>query len=201
MNYKFIDKGNKLTICLLHGTGGDEEDLIFLGELMDKKANILGLRGNIVENGMNRFFKRIAPGILDEESLKKETKNLYSFLKEFSEDKGLSLTNFIFLGFSNGANILASLLFHFGNIFKANILLHPMRPFTEFNVENQAGALIYLTGGLNDKITPLNEIKKLANIFKENNANVTLNIYKYGHQLSEKEIKDLKSWYKKAIKI
>ncbi len=200
MKYKFIDKASKTTICLLHGTGGGEEDLIFLGELIDNKANILGIRGNIIENGMNRFFKRLAPGLLDEESIKQETNNLSDFLQVFSEENNLKLNNFVLLGFSNGANILASMLYHYGNIFKANILLHPMRPFREFNLINQANNLIYLTGGLKDEITPPKEVEKLAALFSKYNANVTLNLYNYGHQLSEKEIKDIKTWYKKVIK-
>ncbi|MCF7924643.1 MAG: dienelactone hydrolase family protein [Candidatus Izimaplasma sp.] len=198
---KFINKNHKRTLVLLHGTGGDENDLIFLGELIDSSANILGIRGNIVENGMNRFFKRKAPGILDEENIREEAHNLQNFLVEFSKEHDLNIKEFVTLGFSNGANILASLLYHYGNIFKANILLHPMRPFKEFTLVNQSGNLIYITSGLNDKITPINESEKLRILFEEKSAIVNLKTYNFGHQLSEIEIRDLVNWYKKiAIK-
>src|SRR5690625_1592958 len=116
MKMKHIfQKGNdpsKPTLLLLHGTGGTEQDLLPLSENIDPDANILSVRGNVSENGMPRFFRRLAEGVFDEEDLIFRTKELNEFLDEAAETYGFDRDQVVAVGYSNGANIAASLLFH-----------------------------------------------------------------------------------------
>ena len=101
------------TLLLLHGTGGTESDLLPLAEIIDADANVLSVRGNVQENGMPRFFKRLAEGVFDEEDLISRTKELYEFLDEAAVEYQFDRNYVIAIGYSNGANIAASLLFHY----------------------------------------------------------------------------------------
>src|SRR5690554_5332965 len=100
------------TLLLLHGTGGNEFDLQPLAERIDPEANVLSVRGNVLENGMPRFFRRLAEGVFDEEDLIFRTKELNDFLDEAAERYEFNRNEIIAIGYSNGANIAASLLFH-----------------------------------------------------------------------------------------
>lgn len=197
MFYKFIDKSSDQTLVLLHGTGGDEHDLLFLGEQINPKANLLGLRGRINENGLNRFFKRLSPGVFDIDNLIEETKYLDKFLKAFIKVNNLNKDGISLIGFSNGANIIGSHIYHYGKVYDTYILMHPMVPINDFDIVNQNQNKILITAGDNDPLVSLEETKELSKLLIEKNANLTLKIYSYGHRLSEKEIKDTKKWYKK----
>jgi phospholipase/carboxylesterase len=197
IEYNFINKNSSRTLVLLHGTGGDENDLMFLGENIDKLVNLLGLRGRINENGMNRFFKRLQPGVFDTENLVEETKYLHKFLQAFAKVNTLKTEEMVLLGYSNGANIIASLIYHFGQFYKAHILLHPMVPIKDFDIVDQTNNKIFISAGENDPIVPMKEAKELYGLLKDKNADVIFNVYKYGHNLSDKEIQDIKKFCKK----
>jgi len=197
IEYSFTNKNSDRTLVLLHGTGGDENDLMFLGENIDKSANLLGLRGRINENGLNRFFKRLKPGVLDEDNLIEETKYLHKYLQAFAKVNQIDVSEMVLLGYSNGANIIASLIYHFGKFYKAQILLHPMIPYKDFEIIKQEYNKIFISAGENDSIVPMEQAKELANLLENKNADVSFNVYKFGHRLSDKEIKDMKKWYKK----
>lgn len=119
---------SKPVLLLLHGTGGNELDLLPLAEIMDPEASVLSVRGNVLENGMPRFFRRLAEGIFDEEDLIFRTKELNEFLDEAAKTYEFDRTNIVAIGYSNGANIAASLLFHYENALKGAVLHHPMVP-------------------------------------------------------------------------
>ena len=175
------------TFVLLHGTGGDEYDLIPLAKAILPGASILSLRGNINEQGMNRFFKRHAPGILDEASVVQETHNVMNFLTEASSTYSFSLNQAIALGYSNGANLLASLLFHYGDVFQGVLLHHPMMPLTNPNVIAQTSK-IWIGAGSNDPIVPQPQTTELHRVLQSAGANVALEWYSAGHQLSAVEL-------------
>src|SRR5918994_647130 len=107
---KYDDPNKKLTLVLLHGTGGNEEDLIFLGKEIEPNAAILSPRGKVLENGMPRFFRRLAEGVFDIEDLKSRTYELGDFIQKCSLNYKFDLRKTIAVGFSNGANIAASIL-------------------------------------------------------------------------------------------
>lgn len=199
MDYKFINNESDRTIVLLHGTGGDENDLIFIGQQIDPKANLLGLRGRINEHGMNRFFRRIKPGVFDIDNLVEETKYLHKFLQTFAKINQLDSSKMVLLGFSNGANIIASLIYHYGKFYQAHILLHPMIPIRNFKVVKQDQNLVFISAGDNDPIVPFSEVQDLVEILENHGAEVEFKVYSFGHSLSEKELIDIQKFYKKKV--
>ena len=199
MEHKFIKKSNSRLMILFHGTGGNEFSLIPLAESIDNESSILGIRGNVNENGLNRFFKRIRPGVFDQESLMEETENLKVFLDDFLSKNDFSYEEINLIGYSNGANILASLILIYGNIAKTTILLHPMVPFRNKEYALLENQRILLTSGKNDPIVPFQESEELNSIFLNKGADIDFYVYSEGHGISNKEIEDIMKWYRKII--
>ena len=185
----------KSTLLLLHGTGGTEQDLLPIAESIDPEANVLSVRGNISENGMNRFFKRLAEGVFDEEDLVKQTDVLHDFLDESSKKYQFDRTNIIAIGYSNGANIAGSLLFHHEHALKGAILHHPMVPRRGMTLPDLKGVNVFIGAGHNDPLCTEAESKELTEILEENGANVRLHWENQGHQLTASEVEAAKLWY------
>lgn len=183
------------TLLLLHGTGGNEFDLLPLAEIVDKEANVLSVRGNILENGMPRFFKRLAEGVFDEEDLVFRTKELNEFLDEAAEKYEFDRNNIVAIGYSNGANIAASLLFHYQSALKGAILHHPMVPRRGVQLPDLTGTSIFIGAGTNDPICPATESEELQSLLEQANAAVTLHWENRGHQLTQAEVDAAKKWY------
>lgn len=184
------------TLVLFHGTGGDEYDLVSIAKAIDDKASILSLRGAVNEHGLNRFFKRIKPGVFDEEDLKKRTIDIIAFLKNHIQTYKLDENNIVALGYSNGANIISSILIHEPSLFNSVLLHHPMVPYQHIDMPSLHKKNIFIAAGENDPICSKDEPIKLKGLFEKAGANVTLTWYYQGHQLTELEIKDAKAWYK-----
>ena len=140
-------KTTKPTLLLLHGTGGNEHDLVGLGKEIDGAANILSVRGNVLENGMPRFFKRLAEGVFDMEDLQFRTEELKNFIDESAENYEFDRDNVVAIGYSNGANIAANLLFEYKNVLKGAILHHPMVPRRGVEIPALPGAPYLLVQG------------------------------------------------------
>ncbi len=193
-----FQKGNdqtKPTLLLLHGTGGTEQDLLPLAGEIDEDANVLSVRGNVTEGGMPRFFKRLAEGVFDEEDLIARTKELYDFLDEAAEEHGFDRNNIVAVGYSNGANIAGSLLFHYQDSLKAAILHHPMVPRRGIELPNLSGKNVFIGAGTNDPICSAEESEDLKSLLKNAGANVDLHWENMGHQLSMGEVKAAAEWY------
>lgn len=188
--------GTKPTLLLLHGTGGTETDLLPIAELIDNDAAVLSVRGNVLENGMPRFFRRLAEGVFDEEDLVFRTKELYDFLNEASERYSFDRQNVIAVGYSNGANIAGSLLFHYHDALKGAILHHPMVPIRGLHLPDLSAASVFIGAGINDPICPREETEELESLLKEAGADVQLHWENFGHQLTHQEAKAAASWYK-----
>lgn len=191
-------KGNgetNRTLLLLHGTGGNENDLLPLANHIDPSANVLSVRGNVLENGMPRFFRRLAEGVFDEEDLIFRTKELNEFLDEAAEKYEFDRNNIIAVGYSNGANIAASLLFHYENALKGAILHHPMVPRRGIELPNLTGTDVFIVAGTNDPICPAKESEDLYSLLENAGANVKLHWEDYGHQLTMNEVIAARSWY------
>ncbi|SOC10763.1 phospholipase/carboxylesterase [Ureibacillus xyleni] len=185
----------KPVFLLLHGTGGNEHSLLQLAEIIDPDASILSVRGNVLENGMPRFFKRLAEGIFDEEDLILQTNELNNFLDEAASKYGFNRQNIIAIGYSNGANIAASLLFHFKDSLKGAILHHPMVPLRGITLPNLTGTHVFISAGTNDPICPKQESDELQALLKEAHASVTMHWENHGHQLTMSEVQAAKVWY------
>src|SRR5699024_871151 len=140
----------KPTLLLLPGTGGTEEDLLQVAGLIDPDANVLSVRGNVSENSMPRFCKRLAAGDFDEEDLIFRTEELNDFLDEAAETYHFDRGNVRAIGYSNGANIAASLMFHYQNALKGAILHHPMVPRRGIELPDLSGKTVFIGAGKND---------------------------------------------------
>ena len=200
MKHLFI-KGSdqtKPTLLLLHGTGGTERDLLPLAAEIDPSANVLSVRGNILENGMSRFFRRLAEGIFDEEDLIFRTKELNEFLDEAAEQYEFNRTNILALGYSNGANIAASLLFHYENALSGVILHHPMVPRRGIALPDLTDTPIFISAGTNDPICPSKESEELYDLLEKAHAKVDIHWESNQHQLTYSEVAAAAKWYQTA---
>lgn len=191
-----FQKGTKeITLLLLHGTGGTERDLIGLAKEIDPEANILSVRGQVVEQGMPRFFRRIAEGVFDMEDLRFRTDELLAFIKESAAQYEFDAAKVVAIGYSNGANIAGSLLFrHHGSLAGA-ILHHPMVPDREASIPDLSGVHVWIGAGTNDFMCSPKESEKLEQLLANAGARVQVGWFDYGHQLTMSEVQAAKTWY------
>ena len=183
------------TLLLLHGTGGNELDMLPLAGMIDQEASVLSVRGNVLENGMPRYFRRIAEGVFDEEDLIFRTKELNEFLNDAAKEYKFDRKNIVAIGYSNGANIAASLLFHYEYALKGAILHHPMVPRRGIELPNLADTSVFIAAGTNDPICPAEESTELKSLLENANAEVQIHWENYGHQLTQSEIAAARKWY------
>ncbi|MEK5440413.1 alpha/beta hydrolase [Fredinandcohnia sp. FSL W7-1320] len=187
----------KPTLLMLHGTGGNELDLLPLAGRIDDEASILSVRGNVLENGMPRFFRRLAEGVFDIEDLIFRTKELNEFLDEAADKYEFNRNNILAIGYSNGANIAASLLFHYQDAIKGAILHHPMVPRKGIELPDLTGKSVFIAAGTNDPICSPMESTELQSLLEKANANVEIHWESRGHQLTVTEVEAAAQWYKK----
>ena len=187
------------TLFMLHGTGGTEMDLVPIAERISPGSSVLSVRGNVLENGMPRFFKRLTEGVFDEEDLKYRTEELRDFLDEAAHKYGFDRHNVLAIGYSNGANIAGSLLFHYENVLAGAILLHPMVPIRDIQLPEMPNLPVFIGAGRNDPICPPEETEELAEMLADKNADVTLHWENYGHQLTYAEIDAAANWFRKRF--
>lgn len=187
----------KPTLLLLHGTGGTENDLLPLADKIDPESNVLSVRGNVLENGMPRFFRRLAEGIFDEEDLIFRTNELNEFLDEAADKYDFDRNNIVAIGYSNGANIAASLMFHYRDALAGAILHHPMVPRRGISLPDLSGKRIFIAAGTNDPICPAQESEDLKALLDQAGANVELHWENRGHQLTFDEVEAASKWYMK----
>ena len=187
---------NKPTLLLLHGTGGNELDLLPIAGMIDEEASVLSVRGNVLENGMPRFFRRLAEGVFDIEDLIFRTKELNDFLDEAAVKYGFDRNNVIAVGYSNGANIAASLLFHYQNALKGAILHHPMVPRRGIELPDLSGKSVFIAAGTNDPICSPVESEELKSLLEKANAKVDMHWENRGHQLTLQEVEAAAQWYR-----
>ena len=193
MKHIYKDHKSAYTFLLLHGTGGDEHDLLGIAQYLNPNFNVLSVRGEIQERGMNRFFKRLAEGVFDEEDLVFRTHQLHDFVNMKAIEYGFDRTKVIALGYSNGANIAASILFHYQNAFDRAILLHPMVPLRK-ELPDLSDVSIFIGAGKNDPICPPEQSIELERLLREAHAKVNLHWENNGHRLTQSELDAIKVW-------
>ncbi len=155
--HEFVPGTSDRTLLLLHGTGGNEHDLIPLGRELDPKAALLSPRGKILENGMPRFFRRLAEGVFDVEDLKQRTNELADFVAAAVQHYKLAADCLVAVGYSNGANIAASMLLLRPEIFHAAILFRAMVPLVPENLPDLSPVRVWVGAGNQDPIIPTSE--------------------------------------------
>jgi phospholipase/carboxylesterase len=198
MQYVYKSSGNPeaMTLLLLHGTGGNEHDLIPLANYFGSDINILSLRGNTSENGMPRFFKRLAMGVFDEEDLEFRTHEMVSFIKELAEKEKFDATKIIALGYSNGANIAGATLFLHPNFLAGAILFRPMLPFHHQEIQfNFNKTPIFLSSGNEDTMVSAAEIENYVEALNFAGFEVTNFTINTGHNLSQLDLDLAVEWF------
>jgi phospholipase/carboxylesterase len=183
------------TLLLLHGTGGNEEDLIPLAYELDERAAILSPRGKVLENGVApRFFRRLAEGVFDVDDLKFRTNELADFVNDASKFYGFDLQHIIAVGYSNGANIASSILLLRPEIVSAAILFRAMIPLIPETLPDLTNKHIFMSSGLYDPIVPKQEAERLFSLFRKAGAKVSLYWQNSGHELAIEDVQKAKEW-------
>src|SRR5215467_15281134 len=162
--HEFVPGTSNRTVLLLHGTGGDERDLIALGRELDPNAALLSPRGQVLENGMPRFFRRIAEGVFDLEDLKYRANELADFVTAAAQHYGFATDQLVAVGYSNGANIAASMLLLRPGILSRAILFRAMVPLFPETKPNLSSVRVWIGAGTNDPIIPMSETNALADL-------------------------------------
>jgi phospholipase/carboxylesterase/glyoxalase family protein len=188
------DPNSKLIVLALHGTGGDESDLIPLAEMLVPGAAILSPRGKVLENGMPRFFRRLREGVFDFEDVKFRARELVEFIASAAAAYQFDAANLMAVGYSNGANIAAAiLLLHPGAISRA-VLLRSMVPIEPEHPPNLEGAAVFMAAGRRDPIIPPAETQRLAAMLREYGAQISLEWNDADHRLATSDIQAARKW-------
>lgn len=186
---------NSLTLLLLHGTGGDETDLIPIARKLEiTNASILSPRGKVIENGMPRYFRRLAEGIFDIEDLKFRTNELADFVQKASKTYALDLNRIIAIGYSNGANIAASVLLVRPEILSDAILFRPMIPLVPNTLPNLSSKRVLISAGLHDPIVASYQTKDLFDLLEKVGAKVSIQWQNSGHELTQRDMTAARKW-------
>lgn len=181
-------------ILALHGTGGDEHDLVPLARDLAPGAGILSPRGAVLENGMPRFFRRIAEGVFDLEDLRRRTDDLARFVRDAASAYGFAGRPVHAVGFSNGANVAASLLLRHPGLLQGAVLYRAMVPFEPGTPPSLAGTRVLLSEGRSDPIVPTENAERLAAILREAGAEVALEWQVASHQLVRRDLDVGRAW-------
>lgn len=183
------------TLLLLHGTGGDENDLVSLGRQLAPEAGLLSPRGKVLENGMPRFFRRLAVGQLDIPDLMTRTDELAHWLATAADEYGFRPEGLIGLGLSNGANIAVSLLFRRPGTLAGAALLRPMLPYRpEEDLELEGTPVLVASGG-RDNLVPSEESRDLAQVLEARGARVDYHFDPAaGHALTQTDLAATRDW-------
>lgn len=192
--HEFLPGSSPRTLLLLHGTGGNERDLISLGRELDPNASLLSPRGKVLENGMPRFFRRLAEGVFDLEDLKKRTHELADFVIAAAKHYKIDIRHMIAVGYSNGANIAASILLLRPETFAAAILFRAMVPFVPETQPDLSSVRVLIGAGSIDPIVPASETKQLAELLRSAGADVTIRFFQGGHELTQADVHAAQEW-------
>jgi phospholipase/carboxylesterase len=181
-------------LLLLHGTGGNEDDLLPLGRMISPGSALLSPRGKVLEGGMPRFFRRLAEGVFDEEDVRRRALELADFVAEARQAYGLPAP--IALGFSNGANIAAAMLQLRPQSLAGAILLRAMVPLQDTPRSKLEGLPVLIVSGAADPIIPAENAERLAASLAADGALVQHRVLPVGHGLSQADITLAQTWIK-----
>jgi phospholipase/carboxylesterase len=192
--HEFVPGRSERTLLLLHGTGGNERDLIPLGRELDSSASLLSPRGKILENGMPRFFRRLGEGVFDIEDLQKRTHELADFVAAAAAHYQFAADKVIAVGYSNGANIGASVLLLRPETLSGAILFRAMLPLIPDTQPNLSSVRVWIGAGVKDPIIPASGTNRLAQLLREAGADVTVRFFEAGHNLTNHDLEAARDW-------
>jgi predicted esterase len=182
------------TLLLLHGTGGDENDMVPLAQSLLPGAAVLSPRGAVRERGAPRFFARLAEGVFDLEDLALRTQQLMRFVNGAIARYGIDQKKLIAVGFSNGANIAASVLLTGPPLFSHAVLFRAMVPFEPRQPAKLNGTPVLLSSGEWDTIATPEQARRLQSLLTAAGANTTVNFFDSGHELTRDDIIGAAGW-------
>lgn len=191
--YYYQDNAAPTTAVLLHGTGGDEHDLLPLAQSLRRSMNLLSLRGNVVEHGMHRFFRRTGPGVFDESSIRKEAQSIEQFVNTFVEQNRLQLDDLVWIGYSNGANMIAAVVLLYPHLVRQAVLLHPMVPLQVAAVDLR-NTRVGITYGQRDRMILLGQTRALIELLERCGAAVDTFSHEGGHEIATSEVRWIDSF-------
>jgi predicted esterase len=182
------------TLLLLHGTGGNENDLLDLGRAIDPEAALLSPRGKVLENGAPRFFRRLAEGVFDEADVVTRAHQLAGFIAAAAQRYEIDPARLMAVGYSNGANIAAAIMLLGLAPFHRAILLRPMVPLAQVQAADLKNAQILLSAGQRDPIAQPSIVKKLGDLFRAAGAEVEFVVQPSGHELGAADVETAQRW-------
>jgi phospholipase/carboxylesterase len=192
--HEFIRGKSERALLLLHGTGGNERDLIPLGRELDPNASLLSPRGKTLENGMPRFFRRLSEGVFDLEDLRKRTDELADFVVSAAKHYEMDDKKIIAVGYSNGANIAASMLLLRPEVLSAAILFRAMVPLVPETKPDLSSIHVLISEGDRDPIVSAAEAGRLAGLLRGAGADVTIRFLQSGHELTSDDVELAREW-------
>lgn len=196
-NHRFVagtGAGATTTLLLLHGTGGNEDDLLPLGRELAPNASLLSPRGRVLERGMPRFFRRLAEGVFDQQDLALRTDELVAFIGAATTEYRFDPAKVIAVGYSNGANIAASVLLKHPSALAGAVLFHPMVPFEPSPLPSLPGTPVFMSAGVADAMVPRALTERLAELLRASGANVSIHWEQGGHELARSEVDAAREW-------
>jgi phospholipase/carboxylesterase len=197
--HRFEPGSGSATLLLLHGTGANENQLLGLGRELVSDANLVSPRGKVLENGMPRFFRRLALGVFDIEDLVARTHELADFVAEATAAYELDATRIHAVGFSNGANIAASMLLLRPEVLRGAVLLKPMIPFEPDSEPELDGKPVLIAAGRRDELVPAGDAEKLVALLERIGAEVTAHWSDAGHELTDDEVRAAQAWFAEIL--
>jgi len=183
------------SLVVLHGTGGDENDLIGIGQAIAPGAAIVSPRGNVLENRAPRFFKRLAEGVFDPKEVRSRAEELARFIRAAVVTYRLDPARVFALGYSNGANIASTVMLVEPGILNGAILFRPMLVYEPSEINDLAGSAVFISAGRMDPIVPAESVERLVELFDAAHAEVTLKWQLAAHSLVPSEVREAAEWF------
>jgi phospholipase/carboxylesterase len=183
------------TLIVLHGTGGDENDLVGIGQAVAPCAAILSPRGNVLEKGAPRFFKRLAEGVFDPKEVRSRAEELARFIRAAMSFYQLDVSRIHALGYSNGANVASTVMLIEPGLVQSAILFRPMLVYEPEARNNLSGSGVFISAGRMDPIVPVTSVERLVELFETAHAEVTLKWQLTGHNLVPSEVREAADWF------
>jgi phospholipase/carboxylesterase len=192
--HRWVPGNSSRTLLLLHGTGGNEQDLLELGGAIDADAALLSPRGKILEKSAPRFFRRLAEGVFDEEDVVVRAHELAQFITAASNAYKIDLNNLVAVGYSNGANIAAAMMLLGVAKFSNAILFRAMVPLAKIDIPNLKTSRVLISAGQFDPIAQVSIAERLAQLFESAGATVTFKLQASGHELTGNDVEAAREW-------
>ncbi len=186
--------GVRDTLLVLHGTGGNEDDLVGIAQTVAPGAAVISPRGKVLEGGAPRFFRRLAEGVFDPAEVHARGEEMAGFIRAAALRYEREADRIFALGYSNGANIASTVMLIDPDVIRAAVLLRPMLVFEPAEKADLTGKAVLLSAGKVDRIVPVESVEKLAGLLKDRGAEVTLNWQLGGHNLVPSEMKEAAEW-------